>query len=94
MPKSKAEKKPVKTVSPYAAMPSTPSTQGTYMTDDEPDATLKQVSKKLSITRNLYLTQDNADDSKSMDLDPIPKKTSTKKMSKVCYTRPAKAKRK
>ena len=88
MPKSKPEKKPAKTASPYAAMPSTPSTQGSFMSDDE--STVK-VSKKLSSTRNLYLTQDTPDE-KSMDLDTIPKKISTKKMAKVCYTPPAKAK--
>jgi len=100
--KPKVEKKTSKAMSPYASKaekvshttpmePSTPSTQGTNMTDEELEADLTQVGKKLSVHRNIYLTQDG-DDNVSMDLDSIPKKKSPKRNAKVCYTPPAKAK--
>ena len=99
--KAKVEKKSSKAMSPYASKvekvshtpmePSTPSTQGTNMTDEELEADLTQVGKKLSVHRNIYLMQDGEDDA-SMDLDSIPKKKSPKRNAKVCYTPPAKAK--
>ena len=52
-PYAKAEK-----VSHSPMEPSTPSMQGTNMTDEELEADLTQVGKKLSVVRNIYLTQD------------------------------------
>ena len=99
--KAKVEKKSSKAMSPYASKaekvshthmePSTPSSQGTKMADKELEADLTQVGKKLSVVRNIYLTQDG-DDNASMDLDSIPEKKSPKKNAKVCCTPPAKAK--
>ena len=100
--KAKVEKKSSKPMSPYASSkadkvghvpmePSTPSTQGTTMTDEELEADLTQVGKKLSVHRDIFLTQDG-DDNVSMDLDSIPKKKTPQRNAKVCYTPPSKAK--
>ena len=102
MGKNKVEKKSSKAMSPYASKaekvsdsrmePSTPWTQWSNMTDEELEADLTQVGKKLSVVRNIYLTQDGGDDCVTMDVDTIPKKMSAKKNAKVCYTPSAKAK--
>ncbi len=98
--KAKVEKKRSKTMSPYASKaekvshvpmePSTPSTQGTNMTDGELEADLRQVGRKLSVFRNINLTQDR-DNNSSIDRYCIPKNRSPKTNAEICYTPPTKA---
>jgi hypothetical protein len=101
MVKSKTERT-TRAANPYARVakkaaespmePSTPSTQGTTMSDEELEADLSEVREKVGVSRKLsYNTKDDGEDTMSVDENPIPKKVTTKKLAKVCYTPPVKA---